>query len=147
MSFTHPSSRVTFTCRIYRVPSQTACLRSGTEIDCGTGAVTQLQMSGHEVGMKMGQEDVLDLKFMFGGELEIPIDIALWIDDGCDRRLFVSDNIGSMGQAIQIELFKDHQTILARLVDAYQWNRACGNKFRNPLRGTTEKLDPNNNPS
>jgi hypothetical protein len=56
----------------------------------------------------MRQQNVLDLQMVFGSEGEILIGIALRINDGCRARLFVSDEIGGVSQARQIELFQNH---------------------------------------
>jgi hypothetical protein len=56
----------------------------------------------------MSQEYVLDLKIVFGGEDQILGNVALRVDDSGGGAFFVGDEVGSMREAIQIELFEDH---------------------------------------
>src|SRR5579863_6684645 len=58
----------------------------------------------------MRQEYVFDLQAMFGCERQIPVDVALRIDDRRDMRFFIPDNVGGVGQAIQVELLQDHDS-------------------------------------
>ena len=65
-------------------------------------------MAGDEVGVKVGEEDVLDLEFILGGEGDVLIDVALRIDDRGNAGLFVTDEVGGVGEAAEVELFEDH---------------------------------------
>ncbi len=78
------------------------------EIDGRARAIAQLQMAGDEIGMQMGQEDVPDGERVFGGEFHVLIDVPLRIDNGCRARRFVSNQVGGVRQARQIELLEDH---------------------------------------
>jgi hypothetical protein len=57
----------------------------------------------------MGQENMLDLQFKFGGKGQILSDVALRIHDGGYACFFVANQVGSMGEAIQIELLEDQE--------------------------------------
>jgi hypothetical protein len=50
--------------------------------------------------MEMRQDDVLDLKAVLGGELEIALNVALGIDNDGGGGGFVADEVGGMGQAV-----------------------------------------------
>jgi hypothetical protein len=82
--------------------------RFGTQIDRGTDAVAELQVACDEIGVEMGEKDVFDLQIVLCGEGQVTIDVALGIDHGGDARLFVADEVGGVGQAVQIELMEDH---------------------------------------
>jgi hypothetical protein len=73
--------------------------------------------------MEMGEKNVPDEEIIFGGEIEIKIDVALGIDHGRDARGFISDEIGSVRQAIQIELLENHAASLRewRGGDGIRW--------------------------
>src|ERR1700680_3042311 len=58
----------------------------------------------------MGQEYVLDLEGVFGGKGEVLVGVTLRVDDGRCAGLLVSYEVGSVGEAGQIELLKDHVT-------------------------------------
>jgi hypothetical protein len=51
---------------------------------------------------------VLDLQTVVRGKLEITFDVTLRIDHRCRACLFVSNQVGSVGKAIQIKLLEDH---------------------------------------
>jgi hypothetical protein len=67
-------------------------------------------MSGNEIGVKVGQENMLDLQAVFGRKRDVPIDVALRIDNGSGRGFLISDKIRSVGQTIQIKLLKDNDS-------------------------------------
>lgn len=48
------------------------------------------------------------LKIVLGCKIQIDVNIALGIDDGSSACALASDEVGSMSQTIQIELFEDH---------------------------------------
>ena len=80
----------------------------GAEIDGRAHAIAQLQMPGNEIGVEMRQEYVLDLERVLGGKGDVLVGVALRVNDGCRARLLVSDHVGSVRQARQIELLEDH---------------------------------------
>ena len=57
-----------------------------------------------EVGVEVRQEHVGDAQPVFGRETDIAVDIALRVDDGGDSGLFVTDDVGGVRQAIEVEL-------------------------------------------
>jgi hypothetical protein len=65
-------------------------------------------VSGNEIGVEMGQEDVPDFERVFEGERDVLIDVPLRVHNGCRARRFVSNQVGGMRQARQIELLEDH---------------------------------------
>ncbi len=71
-------------------------------------AIAQLQMPGNEIGMEMGEEDVPDCERVFGGEFHVLIHVPLRVHNGCRARRLVSNQVGGVRQARQIELLEDH---------------------------------------
>ncbi len=84
-------------------------LGSRPEVDGCAATVTQFQMAGEEVGMKVCQEDVADLEAEFLGVGEIMLDIALRIYNDGRGTGFISQEIRSVGQAAEIVLFQHHK--------------------------------------
>jgi hypothetical protein len=64
----------------------------------------------------MSQNHVSDLQFILSCELQISLNVSLRIDNGSCARLFVTDKIGSVGEAIEIELLEDHASLYWILV-------------------------------
>jgi len=69
-------------------------------------------MTGDEVGVKVRQKHVRDAQIVPGGEGQILVDIPLGIDDGGDTGVLVADEIGRMGEAIEVELLQEHGCII-----------------------------------
>lgn len=69
---------------------------SSAQVDPGSRAFRQLAMSRHEVGMEVSLDDVFDVPILAGCHLQVEIDVALRIDDGCDT--LGSDHVRRMGQ-------------------------------------------------
>jgi len=82
--------------------------RRGAQIDFCAHAITEFQMPSDKVSVEMSQEYVLDLERVFGGERNVLVGVALRINDGCCPCLLISNNVGSVSQARQIELLEDH---------------------------------------
>lgn len=80
----------------------------GAEIDCGTEAIAEFEMTGDEISVEMGEEDMFDLKAVFFSEGEVAIDVALGIDDGGDACGIVGDEVRGVSEAVEIELVEDH---------------------------------------
>ena len=80
----------------------------GAEIDRCAHAIAQLQMPGDKIGVEMRQEYVLDLERVLGGKGNVLIRVPLRVNDGRRACLLVSDHVGSVRQARQIELLEDH---------------------------------------
>jgi hypothetical protein len=71
-------------------------------------------MSSNEIGVEMRQEYVLDLKGVLGGKRDVLVRVALRINDGRRAGLLVSNNVGGVRQARQIELLEDHAELSSR---------------------------------
>jgi hypothetical protein len=65
-------------------------------------------MPGHKIGVEVGEKYMLDRESVFGSEGNVLIRVALWVNDGSRACSFVSNNVGGVRQARQIELFEDH---------------------------------------
>jgi hypothetical protein len=65
-------------------------------------------MPGHKIGVEMSEEYVPDPESVFGGEGNVLIRVALRVNDGGRACSFVSDNVGGVRQARQVELFENH---------------------------------------
>jgi hypothetical protein len=65
-------------------------------------------MPGYKIGVEVGEEYVPDLESVFGSEGNVLIRVALRVNDGGRACSFVSNNVGGVCQARQIELFEDH---------------------------------------
>jgi hypothetical protein len=77
-------------------------------MDGRAATVAQLQMAGDEVGVKVGQEGMADLKAELLGVGQLLLNIALRIDDDSGRTGLVSKQIRRVGQASQVVLFQNH---------------------------------------
>lgn len=56
-------------------------------------------MAGDEVGVEVGEEDVVDFELLFFGVAEILVDIALGVDDDAGAGLFVAEQIRGVREA------------------------------------------------
>ncbi len=65
-------------------------------------------MPGDEIGVKMRQENVLDLELVLGGKGNVLVGVALRVNNGRRACRFVSNHVGSVRQARQVELLEDH---------------------------------------
>ena len=83
-------------------------LGPGAEMDGRADPLRELEMTRHEVGMKVGQEDVANLERLAFGVLEILVDVALRVHDGRDAGRLVRDQVGGMGQTAEVVLFENH---------------------------------------
>ena len=84
-------------------------LRPGTQIDAGSRTVSQLEMSGHEVCVKVGQKHVTNLQSIARGVADIALDVALRIDDsGCSTSA-VADQVRCVRETIEVILLQNHQ--------------------------------------
>jgi len=77
---------------------------SGAEIDGSADAGAEFEMAGEEIGVEMGEEDVLDGEGVLGSEGAVLVDITLRIDDGGGAGGLISDEIVSVNEARKIEL-------------------------------------------
>ena len=69
-------------------------------------------MSSDEVGVEMGQEDMLDRVAKFVRVLDVLPDVALRIDDNSCFGFFVSNEIRRVSQTIEVVLLEEHGWIL-----------------------------------
>ena len=83
-------------------------LRRGAKMYRHSGAVAQSEMPGDEISVKMSEEDVLNFQAVLGGKGEVLIGIALRIDHHGRAAGLVTDDVRSVGQTRQVELFEDH---------------------------------------
>jgi len=82
------------------------------QADGGSHAVAQLEMTGNEIGVKVGQEHVGNAEVMIRRERQILIDVTLRIDHGSGAALFVGNDVGRVRETVQIELLEDHLSIM-----------------------------------
>ena len=83
-------------------------LSRGAQIDARACAIAQLQMPRDKISVKMRQEYVFDFERVLGRKRNVLIDVPLRVDNGCRTRLLVTNNVGSVRLASQVELLKDH---------------------------------------
>ncbi len=95
----------------------------GAQIDFRADAIAQLQMPGDEIGVEMREEYVLDLERVLGGKGDVLVGVALRVNDGCRACRLVSDEVGSVRQARQIELLEDHCAPSSLLVRGLRGNQ------------------------
>src|SRR4030095_5580451 len=67
-------------------------------------------MAANEISMQMRFDNVFDLEILSFGFGDVLIDVALRIDYG--RFTVCTDQVGSVGQATEIELFEVHWVIV-----------------------------------
>jgi len=79
-----------------------------TEVNRSAKAIAKFEMAGDKIGVKVGEENVLDLEVVFAGEGKVTVDVALGIDDGGDAGGFVGDEVGGVGETVEIELLEEH---------------------------------------
>lgn len=70
------------------------------KINRGARAVSEFQMSGNKIGVKMSQKDVLDLQAVFSGKGEILADVTLRIDNSGGPRRLVANEVRSVSQTV-----------------------------------------------
>ena len=70
--------------------------------------LAQLEVSGQEIGVEVGQSDVADRRAPFFRGLQVDVDVAAWIDDDRGLRPLVDDQVGGLGQTAEVELLEDH---------------------------------------
>jgi hypothetical protein len=69
-------------------------------------------MTGDEIGMKVGQEDVANAEVVIRRERQILIDVTLRIDHGGGAAVLVRYDVGGMRQTVQVKLLEDHASIM-----------------------------------
>ncbi len=100
-------------------------LRSGSraDVDLRAGPFREFQMSGDEVGMDVGLDNLGDLPTLLGCRGDINIDVPLGVDDGRDA--LRPDHVGCVGQASQIESFNLYRFHAVLLLNS-SFIRGCG---------------------
>ena len=79
----------------------------GPQVDRRGGALAQLQVPGHEVGMEMRQEHVGDPAPKRGGVVQVLLDVALGIDHGRQAARLVCNQIRGVGQTAEVVLLEN----------------------------------------
>src|SRR5204862_6526359 len=85
------------------------CVGECAKVDVRRLSITQLEMAGDEVGVKVSQEHMANPATQPVGILDVLIDVPLWSDHRCDAAPLVSDKIGSMSEAAEVVLLEDHR--------------------------------------
>src|ERR1017187_758697 len=75
-------------------------------------------MPGDKIGVEVRREYVLDLERVLGGKGNVLVRVPLRVNDGSRACRLVSNNVGSVRQARQIELLENHCTP-SSLADCY----------------------------
>ena len=65
-------------------------------------------MTGDEIGVEVREEDVANLQAVPFGRIEIPLHVALRIDDDGRPALAVADEVRRVRETIEVELLEDH---------------------------------------
>jgi hypothetical protein len=79
---------------------------AGPDVNGGAGAGRQIAMTGNEIGVEMGFDDVGDAQSLTRGLVEVEVHVALRVHHDGDA--FRAEHVGGMSQAGQIELLKVH---------------------------------------
>jgi hypothetical protein len=75
-------------------------------------------MTGYKIGMEVREEYMFDFEGVLGGKGNVLVRVALRVNDGGRACHLVSNQVGGVRQAWQIELFEDHLGSPS-LVDCY----------------------------
>ena len=84
------------------------------QVDTGAGPVAQLQVTGQEVGVEVGQHDVANVESLLPGILQVEFDVPLRVDDHGVPGLRVGDHVGGVCQAIEVVLSDKHLSLPLR---------------------------------
>jgi hypothetical protein len=79
-----------------------------SQVDSGARPVAQLKMARQKVSMEMGQKYVCNTEPVFRRIRQVTIYVALGVDNGGNAGGFVADEVRGVGEAIQVELLKNH---------------------------------------
>jgi hypothetical protein len=88
-------------------------LSAGAEVDSCPGAVPEFKMPGQEVGMEMGKHNMANLKPVPPSIFQVLVNVPLRIDHNRSAAVLVPNQIGGVGEAAQVILFKDHNPLLS----------------------------------
>src|SRR5437764_126124 len=90
------------------------CTGASTQVNPRSSARSKFMVPRDEVGVKMALNDVLDLQILLPCGFDVNIDVALRIDNSRDP--IRSDQIGSVGQATEKEMFDLNHNFALRSV-------------------------------
>ena len=76
--------------------------------DPGAGGLGQLQVSGDEVGVEVGVDDSDDAQPVLAGLLQVHLDVAARVDHHRLPGAGVPDQVGGLGQAVEVVLREVH---------------------------------------
>jgi hypothetical protein len=79
------------------------------DVEARPEAVPQLEMSGEEVRVEVGEEDMLDAHPPLLRHRDILVDVPLGVDDHGGPASLVAEEVGRMGEAAQVELMEEHR--------------------------------------
>jgi hypothetical protein len=54
-------------------------------------------MARDEVGVEVGEDDMLNIEARFGGVFEVLVNVSLGVNDGGDASFLVPDEVGGVG--------------------------------------------------
>ena len=77
-------------------------------MDCRVLEVAQLEVTGYEVGVEVGEEDVRDPAAELVGVVDVLPDVALGIDHHRLAAPLIRDQVARMGEAPEVVLLEDH---------------------------------------
>ena len=101
--------------RLAVAPGRERVLRPcpSTQTDGGPRAISELEMAGDEVGVEMGQEHVANPQAVPFGRIDVPLHVALRIDDDGRTALAVADKVRRVGETIEVELLENHGPLIS----------------------------------
>ena len=77
--------------------------------DLGPGGGGEFQVPGEEVGVEVGLDHHLDGEASGLGIGEVLGDVALWVDDDRPAGGLVTDEVGGVGEALEVVLLEFHR--------------------------------------
>jgi hypothetical protein len=76
--------------------------------DGGAGRGGQLQVPGQEIGVHVGLDDVVDAQPAGGRVVQVVLDVPPGVHHGRAPGGLVADQVGSLGQAVEVVLDEFH---------------------------------------
>ena len=76
--------------------------------DLGAGRLPQFEVAGQEIGVEVGLDDQFDGQAELLGVGEVLADVAAWVDDDGAPGGLVTDQIGRVGETVQVVLDELH---------------------------------------
>ena len=112
--------------------------RPRAEVDRRAGALAQLEVARHEVGVEVRQEHVPDPAAEPVRVLEVLLDVALGVDHGRDAGGFVGDQVRGVREAAEVVLLEDHGAFGLRIswpsLTRARTEVGCGQQLFGPRR-------------